>query len=157
MLKLNNTMTQVQQSILKSKVPVMVVGGCGIWREIICLIIKYGVELYIGQLLYRVALQYLNAIENSASTLSKGGDQLIGSTNVFDSALTAVRTIVSSFWTANNHNDDDDNDKLTTTKVLPTIEDSERLRIATTMLEKAGMTYGNDDALFLLAEINFVI
>ncbi|KAI7856656.1 hypothetical protein BDC45DRAFT_503304 [Circinella umbellata] len=112
-----------------------------------------------GQLLYRVALQYLNAIENSASITTKGGDQSSESTNAFDSALTAVRTIVSGFWTTNNDEDSDEKkkekDRFTMTKVSPTIENSERLRIATTMLEKAGMTYGNDDALFLLAEINF--
>ncbi|KAI9275795.1 hypothetical protein BDA99DRAFT_496467 [Phascolomyces articulosus] len=114
----------------------------------------------IGQLLYRVALQYLNAIENSASTTSKGDNSLIASDGAFDSALTAVKTIISGFWTTSTDNDDvnikgDSKGKLTTSKVPPSIENDERLRIATTMLEKAGITYGNDDALFLLAEINF--
>lgn len=64
-------------------------------------------------------------------------------------SLRLVTQAISHLWTPHEESRDVD----VTNEVM---QDNDHLRLAITMLEKAGNTYGNDDALFLLAEINFV-
>lgn len=63
-------------------------------------------------------------------------------------SLRLVTQAISHLWTPHEESRDVD----VTNEVM---QDNDHLRLAITMLEKAGNTYGNDDALFLLAEINF--